>query len=93
MEDINLHFTGDIHAVGAANNLLAAMLDGHLWHKNPLNIDPFSISWNRVVDMNDVALRNRWIGLGGCQGGWPRGAQFDIRFAGVGRAFLAVTSG
>jgi len=93
MEEINLHFTGDIHAVGAANNLLAAMIDGSLWHKNPLNIDPFSISWNRGVDMNDVALRNMVIGLGGRRGGWPREAQFDITVASEVMAILALTSG
>ena len=93
MEDINLHFTGDIHAVGAANNLLAAMIDASLWHKNPLNIDPMSISWNRVVDMNDVALRNIITGLGGKTGGWPREAQFDITVASEVMAILALTSG
>ncbi len=93
MEEINLHFTGDIHAVGATNNLLAAMIDGSLWHKNPLNIDPFSISWNRGVDMNDVALRNMVIGLGGKSGGWPREAQFDITVASEVMAILALTSG
>jgi len=93
MEEINLHFTGDIHAVGATNNLLAAMLDASLWHKNPLNIDPMSISWNRNVDMNDVALRNIIIGLGGRTGGWPREAQFDITVASEVMAILALTSG
>ena len=93
MEDINLHFTGDIHAVGAANNLLAAMIDASLWHKNPLNIDPMSISWNRAVDMNDVALRNIIIGLGGKTGGWPREAQFDITVASEVMAILALSSG
>ncbi len=93
MEEINLHFTGDIHAVGAANNLLAAMIDGSLWHKNPLNIDPLTISWNRGVDMNDVALRNMVIGLGGRRGGWPREAQFDITVASEVMAILALTSG
>ncbi|MFO7948215.1 MAG: formate--tetrahydrofolate ligase [Armatimonadota bacterium] len=93
MEDINLHFTGDIHAVGAANNLLAAMIDASLWHGNPLDIDPFSISWNRGVDMNDVALRNMVIGLGGKSGGWPREAQFDITVASEVMAVLALTNG
>ncbi len=93
MEEINLHFTGDIHAVGAANNLLAAMIDAHLWHKNPLDIDPMTISWNRVIDMNDVALRNTVIGLGGKDGGWPREAQFDITVASEVMAILALTSG
>ncbi len=93
MEDINLHFTGDIHAVGAANNLLAAMIDASLWHKNPLDIDPLSISWNRGIDMNDVALRNMVIGLGGKAGGWPREAHFDITVASEVMAILALTSG
>ncbi len=93
MEDLNLHFTGDIHAVGAANNLLAAMLDASIWHKNPLNIDPLSITWNRVVDMNDVALRNIVIGLGGRRGGVPRESQFDITVASEVMAILALTSG
>ena len=93
MEEINLHFTGDIHAVGAANNLLAAMIGGHLWHKNPLNIDPFSISWNRVIDMNDVALRSAIVGLGGKGGGIPRETQFDITVASEVMAILALTSG
>jgi len=75
MEDLNLHFTGDIHAVAAANNLLAAAIDASLWHKNPLNIDPYSISWRRVVDMNDNFLRNIVGGLGterdGRPASWP----------------------
>ncbi len=93
MEDLNLHFTGDIHAVGAANNLLAAMIDASIWHKNPLNIDPLSISWNRVVDINDVALRNIVIGLGGKRGGVPRESQFDITVASEVMAILALTTG
>ncbi len=93
MEDLNLHFTGDIHAVGAANNLLAAMIDASLWHRNPLNIDPLTISWNRGVDMNDVALRNIVIGLGGRRGGIPREAQFDITVASEVMAILALTTG
>ncbi len=93
MEDINLHFTGDLHAVGSANNLLAAMIDGHLWHKNPLDIDPRNISWNRGVDMNDVALRNIVTGLGGTRGGIPRETQFDITVASEVMAILALTSG
>ncbi len=93
MEDLNLHFTGDIHAVGAANNLLAAMLDASLWHKNPLDIDPLSITWNRVVDMNDVALRKIITGLGGAKGGLPRETQFDITVASEVMAILALTTG
>ena len=93
MEDINLHFTGDIHAVGSANNLLAAMIDASIWHKNPLDIDPFTITWNRGVDMNDVALRNMVIGLGGEKNGVPREAQFDITVASEVMAILALSSG
>jgi len=65
MEDLNLHFTGDIHAIGAANNLLAAMLEAHLLHGNDLGIDPLSISWRRCVDINDRSLRDVVVGLGG----------------------------
>src|SRR6266571_4329719 len=65
MEEINLHFTGDIHAVGAAHNLLAAMLETHLLHGNALGIDPHSVTWRRCVDMNDRALREIVVGLGG----------------------------
>jgi len=69
MEDINLHFTGDIHAVGAANNLLAAFIDTHILKRNKLGIDPLSISWNRVVDISDRALRDIVVGLGGSANG------------------------
>ena len=65
MERINLHFTGDIHAIGAANNLLAAMIDAHLLHGNKLGLDPHSITWRRCLDMDDRALRQVVIGLGG----------------------------
>src|SRR5215468_2436105 len=65
MEDLNLHFTGDIHAIGAANNLLAAMIDAHILHGNTLRIDPLSVSWRRCVDINDRGLRDVVIGLGG----------------------------
>ena len=65
MEDINLHFTGDFHAIDLAHNLLAAMLDNHIHHGNALGIDPRRIVWQRVVDMNDRALRNIIVGLGG----------------------------
>ena len=92
MEDLNLHFTGDIHAVGAANNLLAAMIDASYWHDNPLEIDPLSISWNRVVDMNDVALRHIIVGLGGAKGGVPRETQFDITVASEVMAILALAT-
>ena len=81
MEDINLHFTGDIHAIGAANNLLAAMLDNHIYWGNKLNIDARRISWRRVVDMNDRALRSIVVNLGGVANGFPRQDGFDITVA------------
>jgi len=81
MEDINLHFTGDIHAIGAANNLLAAMLDNHIKQGNDLNIDVTNITWRRVVDMNDRQLRNITNGLGGKANGVPREDGFDITVA------------
>ena len=93
MEDLNLHFTGDIHAVGAANNLLAAMIDASIWHKNPLRIDPYSISWRRVVDMNDNFLRNVIGGLGTKSDGRPRATGFDITVASEVMAILALTTG
>jgi len=92
MEDLNLHFTGDIHAVGAANNLLAAAIDASIWHKNPLNIDPYSISWRRVVDMNDNFLRNIVGGLGTKNDGRPRQTGFDIAVASEVMAILALSS-
>jgi len=81
MEDINLHFTGDFHAIGAAHNLLAAMLDNHISHGNELNIDARLIPFKRVVDMNDRALRNIVVGLGGTPNGYPREDGFDITVA------------
>ena len=81
MEDINLHFTGDFHAIGAANNLLAAMLDNHIFQGNSLNIDPFKITWKRCVDMNDRQLRFVKDGLGGGKNGVPRDDGFDITVA------------
>ncbi|MDR0813937.1 MAG: formate--tetrahydrofolate ligase [Oscillospiraceae bacterium] len=81
MEDINLHFTGDFHAIGAANNLLAAMIDNHIWQGNALNIDPRNITWRRAVDMNDRQLRNITDGLGGKANGTPREDGFDITVA------------
>ncbi len=81
MEDINLHFTGDIHAVTAANNLLAAMLDNSIHHGNPLNIDPRQIVLRRAMDLNERALRNIVIGLGGKADGIPRESGFDISVA------------
>jgi formate--tetrahydrofolate ligase len=76
--DINLHFTGDFHAIGAAHNLLAAMLDNHIHHGNALDVDPRRVTWRRVIDMNDRALRNVVIGLGGVLEGVPRETGFDI---------------
>ena len=90
MEDLNLHFTGDIHAVGAANNLLAAMLDASILHGNPFKIDALRIGWRRVVDMNDRALRDITIGLGGRANGYPRETGFDITAASEVMAILAV---
>ena len=81
MEDINLHFTGDFHAIGAANNLLAAMLDNHIYQGNALNIDPRSITWHRCVDMNDRQLRFVTDGLGGKANGVPREDSYDITVA------------
>ena len=81
MEDINLHFTGDFHAIGAANNLLAAMLDNHIHQGNSLNIDPRRITWRRCVDMNDRQLRNIVDGLGGRSNGFPREDGYDITVA------------
>jgi len=81
MEDINLHFTGDFHAIGAAHNLLSAMIDNHINHGNTLNLDPRLIAWKRVVDMNDRALRKVVIGIGGTQNGFPREDGFDITVA------------
>ena len=81
MEDINLHFTGDFHAIGAANNLLAAMIDNHIFQGNELNIDPRKITWRRCVDMNDRQLRNVIDGLGGRTNGTPREDGYDITVA------------
>ncbi|MBQ2325158.1 MAG: formate--tetrahydrofolate ligase [Clostridia bacterium] len=81
MEDINLHFTGDFHAIGAANNLLAAMLDNHIYQGNALNIDPRRITWHRCVDMNDRQLRFVTDGLGGRVNGVPREDSYDITVA------------
>ena len=81
MEDINLHFTGDMHAIGAAHNLLAAMLDNHLAQGNALGLDPRRLLWKRVVDMNDRALRHIVLGLGGAAHGVPREGGFEITVA------------
>ena len=90
MEDMNLHFTGDIHAIGAANNLLAAMLEAHLLHGNVLGIDPLSISWRRCMDMNDRALRDIVVGIGGRANGYVRETGFDITAASEVMAIVAV---
>jgi formate--tetrahydrofolate ligase len=91
MEDMNLHFTGDIHAIGAANNLLAAMLEAHLLHGNELRIDPLSISWRRCVDINDRALRDIVVGLGGRANGYTRQTGYDITAASEVMAIVAVS--
>ena len=90
MEDLNLHFTGDIHAIGAANNLLAAMIDASILHGNPLKIDALRVGWRRAVDMNDRALRDITIGLGGRANGYPRETGFDITAASEVMALMAV---
>lgn len=92
MERFNLHLTGDIHAIGAAHNLLAAMIDNHLYHGNELTIDPFSITWPRVVDISDRALRHVVIGLGGKADGRPRESSFDITVASEVMAILALAT-
>ena len=92
MEDLNLHFTGDIHAVGAANNLCAAYIDTSILLKNPLNIDPLTVSWRRVVDISDRALRDIVVGIGGRQNGYPRQTGFDITVASEVMAILALAS-
>ena len=93
MEDINLHFTGDFHAIGAANNLLAAMIDNHIYQGNRLNIDPRKIIWRRCMDMNDRQLRFINSGLGGKANGFPREDGFDITVASEIMAILCLASG
>ena len=93
MEDINLHFTGDMHAIGAANNLLAAMLDNHIQQGNELGIDPRKITWRRCVDMNDRQLRNIVDGLGGKPNGTPREDGYDITVASEIMAILCLADG
>jgi len=92
MEDINLHFTGDFHAISAAHNLLAAVLDNHLFHGNALGIDPRRASWKRVLDMNDRALRHIVLGLGGPVNGVPRESGLDITAASEIMAILCLAS-
>ena len=90
MEDLNLHFTGDIHAIGAANNLLAALLEAHILHGNALGIDPLSVGWRRCIDINDRALRNVVVGVGGRANGYVRESGFDITAASEVMAIVAV---
>jgi formate--tetrahydrofolate ligase len=91
-EDINMHFTGDFHAITSANNLLAAMLDNHMQHKNKLGIDPRRVLWKRVLDLNDRALRNVMVGLGGPTQGMPRETGFDITTASEIMAILCLAT-
>lgn len=93
MEDINLHFTGDFHAIGAANNLLAAMIDNHIFQGNALGIDCRRITWKRVVDMNDRQLRNIVCGIGGRVNGVPREDGYDITVASEIMAILCLSNG
>ena len=92
MEDINLHFTGDFHAIGAANNLLAAMLDNHIQQGNELGIDVKRITWKRAVDMNDRQLRHIIDGIGGKAQGVPREDGFDITVASEVMAILCLST-
>ncbi|HOH78446.1 MAG TPA: formate--tetrahydrofolate ligase, partial [Candidatus Cloacimonadota bacterium] len=92
MEDINLHFTGDFHAVTTANNTLAALLDNHIYYDNELNIDPRRLTWKRVLDVNDRMLRKIVIGLGGSKQGFPREDGFDITPASEIMAILCLSN-
>ena len=93
MEDINLHFTGDFHAIGVAHNLLSALIDNHINHGNALDIDPRRIQWKRVVDMNDRALRNIVVGIGGAANGYLREDGYDIVVASEVMAILCLATG
>jgi formate--tetrahydrofolate ligase len=93
MEQFNLHMTGDIHAVTAANNLLSAMIDNHIFQGNELDIDPYSVTWRRVMDVNERELRNIIVGLGGKADGRPHQTGFDISVASEVMAILALTTG
>src|ERR671914_162145 len=90
MEDLNLHFTGDLHAITAANNLLAALIDAHVLHGNAAGLDPLAISWRRCLDMNDRSLRDVVTALGGRANGYPRQTGFDITAASEIMALVAV---
>lgn len=92
MEDINLHFTGDIHAIGIAHNLLAAAIDNHIKQGNELDIDPTQVTFKRAVDMNDRALRNTIVGLGGSKNGYPREDGFLITVASEIMAILCLAN-
>ena len=92
MEDFNLHLTGDTHAVSLAHNLLAAFIDNHLHHGNALDLNPYTISWPRVVDVSDRSLRKIILGLGGKENGVPRESGFDISVASEVMAILALTT-
>ena len=92
MEDINLHFTGDFHAIGAANNLLAAVIDNHVYWGNKLDIDIRRVTWRRALDMNDRALRQIVTSLGGAANGFPREAGFDITVASEVMAIFCLAS-
>ncbi len=92
MEDINLHFTGDFHAIGVAHNLLSALIDNHIHHGNELDIDPRRIQWKRVIDMNDRALRNIVVGMGGVANGYLREDGFDIVVASEVMAILCLAT-
>ncbi len=92
MEDINLHLTGDTHAVSLAHNLLASFIDNSLYHDNLLNLDPYSITWSRAIDLNDRALRQIMLGLGGRDGGVPRASSFDIAVSSEVMAILALST-
>ena len=91
MEDINLHFTGDFHAIGAANNLLAAMVDNHIYWGNQNQLDTRRLTWRRVVDMNDRALREIVLGLGGVSNGFSHSGNFDITVASEVMAILCLS--
>jgi formate--tetrahydrofolate ligase len=92
MEDVNLHLTGDVHAISLAHNLLAAMIDNSITHGNKLLIDPLTITWPRVVDVSDRALRKIVVGLGGRENGYPRESGFDIAVASEAMAILGLTT-
>ena len=93
MEDINLHFTGDMHAISAAHNLLAAMINNHMHHGNDLEMEPRRVEWHRVMDMNDRSLRSMVIGLGGVKSGVPQEERFDITAASEIMAILCLATG